>query len=393
MNGFEKVIVVMGLFAFAKQAPKLIGDVIGIDSSNMKLGIGGKLAAGGAFGAAAVLGGATTAAIRNLTHGLGKSAASWNRFRNAQGFGNKIKTFGGALVSTAFHGTGGIVSIPAGGVSGGIRSIKSGFSAKNFKDMRTAAGQAAQAATTARDKRENYRATHGGIPGAMQGHVNDTLKALASWAGISSGEQIKAEQARAQEIADARKAVADRAKAIMEKQKAKRTATSGVTTAWGQYYDNLADIENEIAYAQQHGKTMDGRYRIDAETLRKLQQAKVDLEKQLQKDIVAGISDDGTLEMTKYDGDLMSAITTYRTKLSLNYNSILRNVDRSNTKVNDAMNNLEIANAAASQKINDFITSGNVSKLFDGNDAIENANRKLRTELNAKILKEQENKK
>ena len=89
----------------------------------------------------------------------------------------------------------------------------------------------------------------------------------------------------------------------------------------------------------------------------------------------------------------MSAINTYRTKLSLNYNSILRNVDRSNTKVNDAMNNLEIANAAASQKINDFITSGNVSKLFDGNDAIENANRKLRTELNAKILKEQENKK
>lgn len=44
------VILILGLFAFAKQAPKLISNVIGVDAGNIKLGIGGKLAAAGAFG-------------------------------------------------------------------------------------------------------------------------------------------------------------------------------------------------------------------------------------------------------------------------------------------------------------------------------------------------------
>lgn len=37
------VFIILGLFAFAKQAPKLIGDVIGIDAGNLKLGIKDKL--------------------------------------------------------------------------------------------------------------------------------------------------------------------------------------------------------------------------------------------------------------------------------------------------------------------------------------------------------------
>lgn len=41
---FGLVIVILGLFGFAKQAPKLIGDVIGIDAGSMKLGIKDKLA-------------------------------------------------------------------------------------------------------------------------------------------------------------------------------------------------------------------------------------------------------------------------------------------------------------------------------------------------------------
>ena len=34
-----KIVVIMGIFAFAKQAPKLIGDVMGVDSGNIKLGV------------------------------------------------------------------------------------------------------------------------------------------------------------------------------------------------------------------------------------------------------------------------------------------------------------------------------------------------------------------
>lgn len=49
-------IVIMGIFAFAKQAPKIISDVLGIETGNLKLGIGEKLKAGGFFGAGAAVG-------------------------------------------------------------------------------------------------------------------------------------------------------------------------------------------------------------------------------------------------------------------------------------------------------------------------------------------------
>ncbi len=189
MNGFEKVLVIMGLFAFAKQAPKLIGDVIGVDSSNLKLGIGGKLAAGGAFGAAAVAGGALTTGLRNFVHGLGKSSESWNKFKatKGQGFGARAKAFSSALAYSAWHGVGGVSSGVAGGFSAGVRAVGNGaFSEKapkNFADTRRAAGESARQATQARDHRESYRATHGGRLGAMVGHVSDRAHSALDWVG------------------------------------------------------------------------------------------------------------------------------------------------------------------------------------------------------------------
>lgn len=56
------IIVIMGLFAFAKQAPKLISDVIGIDAGNLKLGIKDKLKADNYLGG-------------NLVSGIGSRAA------------------------------------------------------------------------------------------------------------------------------------------------------------------------------------------------------------------------------------------------------------------------------------------------------------------------------
>lgn len=390
---FEKVVLVMGLFAFAKQAPKLIGDVLGIDSGNMKLGIGGKLAAGGLLGAAAVMGGGLRAGINNITHGFGKAGDSVNNFKSAKGF-KKIGAGIKAAGSIVGHGViGGAFSGAAGALSAGGRVAKNGaFSAKNASEARKSYNEGFTGAITARDKRENYRATHGGTFGAMVGHTSDATHGVLSWMGINSIDQIKAEQARAQEVANARKAVADRAKAIMERQKTEREATVGETTHGG-YYKNLAELENQIAFAQQNGTLMDGTTSIDAAALVDMQKAKDKLEKQLQADIVAGLDKTGALNMAKYDGELMSAVSTFRTKLSSNYNSILRNADRDIAEVDTAIINLEAANAASSQKINDFITSGNVSRLFDGKDAIDNANRKLSVELNARILKEQENKK
>ena len=53
-------IIIMGVFAFAKQAPKIISDVLGIETGGLKLGIGDKLKAGGFFGAGAAVGSLVT---------------------------------------------------------------------------------------------------------------------------------------------------------------------------------------------------------------------------------------------------------------------------------------------------------------------------------------------
>lgn len=77
---FGIILVILGLFAFAKQAPKLISNVIGIDSGNLKLGIGGKLDASGPLGKAInYIGKGTFGA---LTGGLG---GAYGAFVNGAG--------------------------------------------------------------------------------------------------------------------------------------------------------------------------------------------------------------------------------------------------------------------------------------------------------------------
>jgi len=56
---FAKMIIIMGIVTFGKQAPKLLAEVTGIDSGNMKLGIMDKMNAATFGFAGGVLGGAT----------------------------------------------------------------------------------------------------------------------------------------------------------------------------------------------------------------------------------------------------------------------------------------------------------------------------------------------
>lgn len=185
---FGQLIVVLGIFAFAKQAPKLIGDVLGIDSGNIKLGIGGKLAAGGAFGLAAMLGGGFKAGANALTHGFMESGKSWKSVNQQHGFKNKFKTANKAF----WQMPGAVVSGAAGVVSGGVRSAKGGFSAKNYKDVAKAAGEGATNAMTARSKNEAYRAANGGFLLSSIAHQEDALKKIGRYLGInSSAEGLK----------------------------------------------------------------------------------------------------------------------------------------------------------------------------------------------------------
>lgn len=64
-----RVFIILGLLAFAKQAPKLISDITGIDSKNMSLGIniGKKLGENGALAIPTAIGGGITAGVRAAT--------------------------------------------------------------------------------------------------------------------------------------------------------------------------------------------------------------------------------------------------------------------------------------------------------------------------------------
>ena len=160
------VIVILGLFAFAKEAPKLIGEVIGLDSGNIKLGIGGKLAAGGAFGIAGMLGGGVTSFVQNTTHGF-------SNVSKAQGWKEKAKAV------ARIPG-----SIVAGTASGAVNAVKNGaFTAKNVKDTRASVRQGSETAMKNRGDRESYRATHGGtLTGVIKGHISDAASTVGTWA-------------------------------------------------------------------------------------------------------------------------------------------------------------------------------------------------------------------
>ena len=177
---FEKVMLVMGLFAFAKQAPKLISDVLGIDSGNLKLGIGGKLAAGGFLGAASVLGGALTTGARNFVNGAKTGRNNWKeKVGEAQGGFKKVSAGVGAVFSGVTKTIGSTV---AGTASGAGRSFFGGATkAKTVSDVMNTAGKGAKEAVQAREHRKNYVATHGGVLGAIGGHIEDFGGNVQDW--------------------------------------------------------------------------------------------------------------------------------------------------------------------------------------------------------------------
>lgn len=171
MGMIALVILIMGVFAFAKQAPKMLGDILGIDSGNIKLGIGEKLKAGGAFVGGAMVGAGVTAGVNNLIRGVGLTA---NKFKNGNikgGIGSAVHTLGSTF---------------AGMASGARYGAQNGMKASNFSEMRNAAGRGYESAIDNRNKREQYRAGHGGFFGSMYGHMTENVSNIASWAGLDN---------------------------------------------------------------------------------------------------------------------------------------------------------------------------------------------------------------
>lgn len=177
-----KVLLIMGVVIFIRQAPKLISEMFHLDSGSMKLGIMDKLAMGGALTAGAAVGGAITGFGRNMVT-AGKNV------KNAKGFGGKAK----ALLS-------GAGSTIAGGMSAGARAGWTGKGAKNIGDVKTAAGKGATGAKDAKAKRDNYKArvnaarANGEMATGLGLRIKDKMDSAGQHFGFGSLDDLKKQQ-------------------------------------------------------------------------------------------------------------------------------------------------------------------------------------------------------
>ncbi len=232
LNLVTKAFLYMGIFMFMKSAPKIISEVTGIDSGNMKLGIKDTLAEAGVLTAGATLGAGITAGLRGVSSAFEKgSDGNWHKK----------------------EGSHAVRSMIAGAASGAVRGGKAGWGAKSFKDMKAAASSGAQGAADARVKRANYRAAHAtGASGigrtfnVLRGHVADSGRSVATYAGFGNAEQLKRENYAMSQINTARDSFDNDTESLIMKEIAKgQNAIAGVDISEVNKYKR--DLENKRA--------------------------------------------------------------------------------------------------------------------------------------------------
>lgn len=176
---FVRVILIIGLILFAKQAPKLITDTFGIPAGDMKLGLGKKLSEAGVFTAAAT----GLAAAGSFAQNAGAGFAGTRRdIKNA----NTVMGKAGALARGALRTAGSGV---AGGLSAGARVGYRGIKKPmEFRDVKNATANGIRDANDARVRRKAYNEQHandeafnGLLKGSMIGHINDARSTVSSF--------------------------------------------------------------------------------------------------------------------------------------------------------------------------------------------------------------------
>ena len=183
-NGFlVKALIILGVIAFMRQAPKLLTDIFGFDSSKMGLGLKGlreRLSNTGAYAVGSALVG-SQAGIRNMVSTFGNK----ENWRN-----DKKQLTAGSVLKNAVRGIGGGI---AGTIGGAARAGSTGFSAKSFGDARKGTQEAMTKTTDARNKRWKYNAAHGGGFNAMASHISDVGQKISQFYGFKNPDEVKRE--------------------------------------------------------------------------------------------------------------------------------------------------------------------------------------------------------
>lgn len=284
-------LLIMGVIAFVRQAPKLLGDILNLDTGGMKLGLMDKLAMGGGLVAGAAVGGLATTGLRNLVAG-GRNTK--RNFINARKNG---KLGVGAIVGGS---VGTLTSMVAGAGSGMLRAGYGAKNAKNLKDMSGATNKAVVEAINAKAKRDSYKANRrininenqlgvvGKIPvigglaaGAVSGvasagntllgHGEDAVRNVGQFLGINNMQALIDENKTLDEITSKRDAIKNAAQdLVLGEAKKNKNKSFGISTSklftdtsnLGRQYSNfntknLRDLQQKMEIAKQTGFAKD----------------------------------------------------------------------------------------------------------------------------------------
>lgn len=149
--------LLMGIIAFARQAPKMIGDLLGIKTGNMGLNLTQRMNQGGGFLLGGAAGAGITTATRNAVQSGKNVRNKWGEMNNTLKDKNATgKEKAAAIGRTAGSIVKGGLSTIAGGFSGAARGGYNARNAKTFGDMGKAATKASDAAVAKRNKRAEH---------------------------------------------------------------------------------------------------------------------------------------------------------------------------------------------------------------------------------------------
>lgn len=178
VSGFSKVFLILGILMFAKEAPKLIGDLFGFDGSKMGLGIKKKLSEG-----LPPVPGAVKGAVGGLAAGVG--AASRNAYSAI-----KNRKDGEKGSKTAFNA----IKSGLGGFGGGAyRGYNASKSAKDLKEMKAGISKSADEAQLKHDE----RAEAGGFFKATGSSIKNSAKRTGQF---FTGETASAKNKKAENL-------------------------------------------------------------------------------------------------------------------------------------------------------------------------------------------------
>lgn len=412
------VIILMGLLVFAKQAPKLIGEIFGINSGNMNLGIRDKLKAGGFFAAGSIVGAGATMGVQALTRGTGATINAArnvpnnlrlaNAYRQAgrdarqdyyrghwsdaiHNYGQAARTAFGAFGSVASTAARTVGSVAVSTVEGGATTAPNAVKNNNMRDMANTAREGVNQTRQHQAQRVAYRASHPGFLGPTRGHVSNIARGVSNWAGIRTDmDALRHSQSTINELFGIRTEIDNRADKLFNVEKRTRQIKFEYVDAAGNKkveMRNYAILEEELANARRGGPTAtftNARGQTVNATAENINQMEIDLaamKKQAKADIINGISTDGVnkVDPSKYDAELQIQVGKLMSATRANSPAIRNNVV---SKKNEATRAIEFSNQHFNDNIGELMTRTNINDfVLDSHNSLREANNNLNMQI------------